>query len=97
LEELVGKVEKVTKEEDIKLNIRLPLKSPAERGVVPRITRPRMQAIVIEPVIDPKAPPFYAKLRAEADADLMRDGEGKLYLGFHIDPFHGAHWNNLTP
>jgi hypothetical protein len=97
LEELVGKVEKITKEEDIKLNIRIPLKSPAERGVVPRITRPRMQAIVIEPVIDPKAPPFYAKLRAEADADLVRGGEGKLYLGFHLDPFHGAHWNNLTP
>jgi hypothetical protein len=97
LEELVGKVEKVTREEDIKLNIQLPLKSPAERGVVERIQRPRMQAIEMEPVIDPKGPPFYAKLRVEADTDAIRDGAGKLYLGFHLDPFHEAHWNNLTP
>jgi hypothetical protein len=97
LEELVGKVEKVTKEEDIKLNVQLPPKSPAARGVLERIKRPRMQAIAMEPVIDPKGPPFYAKLRVEADADLLRGGGGKLYLGFHLDPFHGAHWNNLTP
>jgi hypothetical protein len=96
LEELVGKVEKVTKEEDVKLNIQLPLKAPAERGVVKRIQRPRMQALVMEPVVKPKDPPFYAKLRVEADNDLMTSGKGKLYLGFHLDPFHNAHWNNLT-
>ncbi len=96
LETLVGKVEKITREEDVKLNIQLPLKAPAERGVVARITRPRMQAIEMKPVIKPKAPPFYAKLRAEVDADLLQTGEGKLYLGFHLDPFHEAHWNNLT-
>ncbi len=97
LEELVGKVDKVTKEEDLKLDIQLPLKAAAERGVVPRIKRPRMTAIEMEPVIKPKDLPFYAKLRVEADPDLLRDGKGKLYLGFHIDPFHDAHWNNLTP
>jgi hypothetical protein len=97
LEELVGKVEKVTREEDVKLAVELPPKSPAQRGVLPRVKRPRMQAIEMEPVVKPKAPPFYAKLRAEADADLLREGSGKLYLGFHLDPFHEAHWNNLTP
>jgi hypothetical protein len=96
LEELVGKVERVTREEDVKLDVQLPPKSPAARGVVPRIKRPRMQAIVMEPAVKPKAPPFYAKLRAEADADLLKEGKGKLYLGFHLDPFHEAHWNNLT-
>jgi hypothetical protein len=55
-----------------------------------------MQAIVFEPEIDPRGQPFFAKLRAEADADLLTDGAGKLYLGFHLDPFHDAHWNNLT-
>jgi hypothetical protein len=49
------------------------------------------------PVIDPKDQPFYAKLRPEADRDLLEEGAGKLYLGFHLDPFHQAHWNNLTP
>src|SRR5262249_31945121 len=34
--------------------------------------------------------------RAEADSDLMEEGAGQLYLGFHLDPLHEAHWNNLT-
>lgn len=100
LEELVGKVEKVTREEDIKLTLAPPVKAAAPRGVVARIQRPRMQAIEMTPVIPAKGQPgqtFYAKLRAEADADLLNDGAGKLYLGFHLDPFHGAHWNNLNP
>jgi hypothetical protein len=97
LEELVGKAGTVTREEDVKLNIQLPVKPAAERGLVPRLVRPRMQPIVMEPVIDPKGKPFYAKLRPEADADLLQEGAGKLYLGFHLDPFHAAHWNNLTP
>jgi len=97
LEELVGKVEKVTREEDVKLALQLPLKAVAQRGTVPRIQRPRMQAIETQPVIDPTAAPFYAKLRVEADVDAIRTGKGKLYLGFHLDPFHAAHWNNLTP
>jgi hypothetical protein len=96
LEELVGKVERVTREEDVKLAIELPLKAPAERGVVPRIARPRMQALVMEPQIEKNGLPFYAKLRAEADAGLLNSGKGRLYLGFHLDPFHNAHWNNLT-
>ncbi len=96
LEQLVGKVERITREEDVKLNLDLPPKSPAARGVVKRIERPRMQAIAMEPLIDPNGLPFYAKLRAEADNDLLTTGKGKLYLGFHLDPFHDAHWNNLT-
>lgn len=96
LETLVGPVEKITREEDVKLKLQPPLKEPAARGVVPRIARPRMQALVMEPHIDPKGPQFYAKLRAEADAGLLNSGQGKLYLGFHLDPFHQAHWNNLT-
>ena len=96
LEELVGKVDHITREEDVKLKLEIPLKSSAARGVVPRIVRPRMQPIVMEPQIDSKSHPFFAKLRVEADADLLQEGEGKLYLGFHLDPIHGAHWNNLT-
>jgi hypothetical protein len=55
-----------------------------------------MQAIELEPKIEPQGLPFFAKLRAEADGDLLADGAGQLYLGFHLDPIHGAHWNNLT-
>ncbi len=83
-------------EEDLNLPLTLPLESPAVRGVVKRIQRPKMAALVMEPKSAPKGQPFFAKLRAEADADLLADGSGQLYLGFHLDPFHNAHWNNLT-
>ncbi len=96
LEELVGKVDRVTREEDIKLTLELPPKASAARGAVARIERPKMHAVAMEPAIEKKGVPFYAKLRAEADAGLLNAGKGKLYLGFHLDPFHGAHWNNLT-
>jgi hypothetical protein len=96
LVELVGPVDRITKEEDVQLKIQLPPKSPAARGVLPRVDRSQMQAIMARPKIEPRGQPFYAKLRAEADADLLASGAGKLYLGFHLDPFHDAHWNNLT-
>ena len=96
LEQLVGPVEHATREEDVELKLQLPLKRAAAEGVVTRIDRSRMQAIVIQPRIDPKGQPFFAKLRAEADSGLLTSGQGRLYLGFHLDPFHGAHWNNLT-
>jgi hypothetical protein len=96
LEELVGPVEHITREDDLQLKLGLPPKAPAARGVVPRLPRPQMQAIEMEPQIEPKGMPFFAKLRAEADAGLLQDGAGRLYLGFHLDPFHNANWNNLT-
>jgi hypothetical protein len=96
LEQLVGPAEQITKEEDVQLKLELPRKAPAARGVVERIDRSAMQAIVARPKIEPQGQPFFAKLRAEADEDLMQRGAGKLYLGFHLDPFHDAHWNNLT-
>ena len=38
----------------------------------------------------PKCPTF-----AE-DVHLLKNREGKLYLGFHLDPLYNAHWNNLV-
>jgi len=96
LEELVGPVDKITKEEDLHLKFELPPKTAAARGVVLRLQRPQMMPLAMEPTIDPKGLPFYAKLRAEADPDLLKNGSGFLYVGFHLDPFHNAHWNNLT-
>jgi len=96
LTELVGPVEPPTREEDIQLKMELPVRTAAPRGTVPRLKRPAMQAIVMEPQITEDDLPFFAKLRAEADAALLRRGSGQLYLGFHLDPFHNAHWNNLT-
>jgi hypothetical protein len=96
LKELVGPVDHITRVEDLQLTLGQPLKPAASRGVVPRLARPEMLPVVMEPQITPQAVPYYAKLRAEADAELLRGGAGKLYLGFHLDPFHQAKWNNLT-
>lgn len=96
LEELVGPVERVTPEDEVRLKIEPPLKTKAARGVAPRILREDFFAIRIRPQVDPDGPEFYAKLRAEADMGLLEKGAGRLYLGFHLDPLHDAHWNNLT-
>lgn len=96
LDELVGSVDRITKVEDLKLKFQLPSTPAAPRGVVPRLKRSQMLPLVLEPHIDPDGPPFFAKLRAEASPALLRDGSGYLYIGFHLDPFHNAHWNNLT-
>lgn len=96
LDRLVGPVENPTSVADLNLKVEPPPKVAAQ-GVVPRVARPSgMQPLVIEPQIEEGKRPFYAKLRAEADSDLLRSGSGKLYVGFHMDPIYHVHWNNLT-
>ena len=51
----------------------------------------------VEPDLDSTPLPFYTKLRADVDREFLRDGRGKLLLGFHIDPLYHMHWNNLAP
>jgi hypothetical protein len=96
LETLVGAVEKITRPEDVHLNTTPTLPEPAAKGTLPRVSRAGMFPLVIAPQIEIDGPPFYAKLRCEADLKVVEEGKGRLYLGFHLDPFHGAHWNSLT-
>ncbi len=97
LEDLVGKVDVITRVQDLDLPGGVgggP--RPAASGVVPRINTPAgLQAIQVTPGKDP-AQPHYAKLRVEADRSLFRDGKGQMKLGFHLDPIYGVHWNNLV-
>lgn len=91
----VGAVTTPTRVEDLNLEFE---KSPpvAPRGVVPRIKVPA----ALEPVkVTPKesgGSPYYAKLRAEGDDELLKTGEGTLYLGLHLDRLYNVHWNNLV-
>jgi hypothetical protein len=39
--------------------------------------------------------PFYIKMRIEANKELLETGNGRLILGFHIDPIYKVEWNNL--
>lgn len=38
----------------------------------------------------------YVKLRAELGTERSESGHSELYLGFHLDPIHDVHWNNLV-
>ena len=95
LAELVGEVSPATTVPDLGLN-QLPPPQPAAKGIVPRLQMPGvMRAIVVKP--QPSLEPYYVKLRAEIDESFMRDGLGWMYIGFHLDPLLGVHWNNLAP
>ena len=94
LEKLVGRVENPTRIADLGLKIETTAK-PAASGVVKRVTLPAQgQPLVVEP--QKAKTPFYVKLRAEADRDVLQSGKGKMYLGFHLDPIYHVHWNNLA-
>ena len=95
LEELVGSVESITRPEDLNLTVKDPLTVSAPKKVVERVSRAGLFPLVCSPDAKGLQTPFYAKLRAEADVTVIDEGQGRLYLGFHLDPFHQAHWNNL--
>lgn len=64
-------------------------------GIVPGVRRPAgMVPLKIVPGKQKRPIPFYARLRAEVDQPFLALGEGKLYLGFHLDPLYAVHWNN---
>lgn len=94
LEKLVGAVDNPTRTSDLDLKIATTPK-PAASGVVKRVSLPQQGLpLLVEP--QQSKTPYYVKLRAEADNDLLRSGKGKLYLGFHLDPIYHVHWNNLA-
>ena len=97
LEEYVGPVENPTQVSDLGMRIK-PAPEHAPTGVVPRIDKPGFyRTLIANPLLEKTDEPFYTKLRAEADQQLLRSGEGKLYLAFLLDPLHGVHWNNRAP
>ncbi|MCR9247792.1 MAG: protein-disulfide reductase DsbD N-terminal domain-containing protein [bacterium] len=106
LAEQVGAVERPTQVADLDMQLVFPERK-APRGVVkPLAMTERMRGLRVAPVL-PKAaaaggddeaadsaPPFFAKLVAEGCRQLLRTGEGRLYLGFYLDPLYEVHWNN---
>lgn len=94
LEQLIGPVEEATRVEDLDIPEIVPARTVA-KGIVPRVevTSP-MRALRVEPEVSDDRIPFYAKLRAEGDEDLLESGKGTMYVGFHLDPLYKVHWNN---
>ncbi len=99
LEGMVGKSESFTAVGELegpKVEVKEPTKKIA-RGVVPRVARPEGGIILkTETVPGKEGEPLYVKLRAEATRELIRGEAGAIHLGFHIDPIHHVHWNNLA-
>jgi hypothetical protein len=96
LEELVGPADKITRISDLDLpNFHPGDKGKIAKGVVERVPVPEgSRAVKIDAAESDQ--PYYIKLRAEASSDLLNTGSGTLHLGFHIDPIHNVHWNNLA-
>jgi len=94
LQKHVGPVEKPTTVAELGIPI-FQMRPNTLGAVFPRIEVP---GIMVPLKIEPKqnGQPFYVKLRAEAEQSVLEKGSGKIYLGFHIDPIHNTHWNNLT-
>jgi len=93
---LVGPIKNPTSAQDINISIAKP-EPAAEQEVVKRIKVPNsMIPLKSKPTIKPNNPPLYTKLRADTDQALFNTGNGKMYIGFHLDPIHNVHWNNLT-
>jgi hypothetical protein len=93
LEELIGKVENVTKVEDLPTAF-TPEPRKIASGVVPRLQLPgRMRPLDIQHVPDDDNP-FFAKLRVEGTPRLFNTGKGNLYFGVYLDPLYKVHWNN---
>ncbi len=94
LERLVGAVDHRTRVADLDLPAQ-PRMPAVAKGIVPRVELPpNMQSIQVEPDLDATDIPFYVKIRAEADRNLLQNGAGTMYLGFHLDPLYDVHWNN---
>lgn len=93
LEELIGPVENLTKVEDLDVRFRVEPRKVAS-GVVPRPDLPQLVPVQLEPVETSDGEPYFVKLRAEIEPSLIRGEEGKLYLGFYLDPIYHVHWNN---
>ena len=102
LKRLIGKTKTVTSPSDLNRRTKAAPTSKIASGIVPRTQKPEGSIAVIVRPISPKGDKeqakeiFYVKLRAEADRGLMDQGKGKLHIGFHLDPVHTVHWNNLA-
>ena len=93
--DLAGPVDRPTIVAD--LDIRKDYKFNLEPGdtTIPLIVTPdTMYPLKLVP--QPSEEPFFAKLRAEVEPQVLEGKPGKLYLGFRMDAMYPVGWNNLA-
>lgn len=93
LEKLVGKSDTLTK---VKNTRQQKTKVEYPSGIVDRVPRPD-GATALKVVAQNSEEPHYVKARVEATSEVTRGDGGELHIGFHLDPIHHVHWNNLAP
>jgi Ca2+-binding EF-hand superfamily protein len=92
---IFGEVDPVTQVTDLGLP-EVSKRSRPGKSVLPRVEVPELMVpLRIDPLTVGGV--YYVKLRAEAEPSVLESGSGKIYLGFHVDPIHDVHWNNLVP
>lgn len=94
LEQLVGKSETTTRISDLDIEQQeLGFDLEIAQGVVKplRIEEPMAN---IQSTPEPSEDPYFVKLHVQANSELLREGNGKLYFAFRLDPIYGVHWNN---
>lgn len=92
LEKLVGKSETTTA---VKNTGQKKATKKYPGGIVKRVPRPEGATALRVKAQDSKEP-HYVKARVEADQGVTEGKGGKLHIGFHLDPIHQVHWNNLA-
>jgi hypothetical protein len=97
LKELAGTTETRTLPKTMSPPDIVPINMP-EAQVIERVEiNPKQDQFLPLQVIPLKSrTPFFVKMRAEASKGLLETGNGRIYLGFHIDPLYGVEWNNLA-
>lgn len=63
------------------------------------LSRPQFDTTLVPIQATPKEAgnhPLYVKPRIEVEPSVLERGRGEMYLGFHLDPIHHVHWNNLA-
>jgi predicted outer membrane repeat protein len=73
-----------------------PVDMPQARVVKRVVTDPQREKFLPLQTtpLDSRAP-FCVKMRVEANEELLKTGNGRMVLGFHIDPIYAVEWNNL--
>ena len=94
LEQLVGPISRPTRVSDLNLQTVRGRPAAARNIVAPLQVPSGMQPIKTE--ASKSVEPFYVKLRAEVERDVLQAGFGRLYLGFNLDPIYNVHWNHLA-
>ncbi|MCF7848048.1 MAG: right-handed parallel beta-helix repeat-containing protein [Kiritimatiellales bacterium] len=96
LRELLGPVEKPTRATDLALPDITPISSPTS-GLIERLRlRADDKTIPLEIIPQESKYPYFVKVRAEANRELLTTGNGRMYLGFNVDPiYRKVSWNNL--